>query len=77
MRALSYFETCVVNTNLALKAHDAAGRVWIPTTPRAFDQGDGSPAQRLNSAYNAIKHFDDNVEKEKFARNSYSHVARR
>ena len=30
MRALSYFEASVVNTNLALKAHDTVGKIWDP-----------------------------------------------
>jgi hypothetical protein len=29
--------------------------------PRPFESGDGSAAQRLNGAYNALKHFDDNI----------------
>ena len=63
MRALSYFEACVVNTNLALKAHDTVGKLWNPKEPRTFNTGDGSPAQRLNTVYNALKHFDDNQAK--------------
>jgi hypothetical protein len=63
MRALSYFEASVVNTNLALKAHDTAGKLWNPKEPRTFKPGDGSPWQRLNAVYNALKHFDDNVAK--------------
>ena len=63
MRALSYFEACVVNTNLALKAHDTVGKLWNPKEPRTFNPGDGSSAQRLNAVYNALKHFDDNQAK--------------
>lgn len=63
MRALSYFEACVVNTNLALKAHDTVGKLWDPNEPRTFERGDGSPWQRLNTVYNALKHFDDNMAK--------------
>jgi hypothetical protein len=49
MRALSYFEACIVNTNLALKAHDTVGKIWDPVQPRTFNKGDGSPWQRLNA----------------------------
>jgi hypothetical protein len=63
LRALSYFETSAVNTYLALKAHDAVGKSIDPTAPPAFNPGDGSPSQRLNAVYNALKHFEDNVEK--------------
>jgi hypothetical protein len=61
MRALSYFEASIVNTNLALKAHDTAGKIWDPAQPRTFNKGDGSPWQRLNAVYNALKHFDENL----------------
>ena len=63
MSALSYFEASVVNTNLALKAHDTVGKLWILNEPRKFNPRDGSPWQRLNTVYNALKHFDDNVAK--------------
>ncbi len=65
MRALSHFEACVVNTNLAVKAHDTLGKLWVPNGPRSFNPGDGSPFQRLNAVYNALKHFDDNEAKGK------------
>jgi hypothetical protein len=61
MRALSFFEACIVNTNLALKAHDTVGKIWDPAQPRTFNKRDGSPWQRLNAVYNALKHFDENV----------------
>jgi hypothetical protein len=63
MRALSYFEVSIVNTYLALKAHDTVGKIWDPAAPPTFNKGDGSPSQRLNAVYNALKHFDENVEK--------------
>ena len=63
MRALSYFEACIVNTNLALKAHDTVGKIWDPAQPRTFNKVDGSPWQRLNAVYNALKHFDENLAK--------------
>lgn len=63
MRALSCFEASVVNTNLALKAHDTVGKLWNPKEPRSFNPGDGSPWQRLNAVYNALKHFDENMAK--------------
>jgi hypothetical protein len=44
-------------------AHDAVGKLIDPAQPRSFSTGDGSPAQRLNAAYNALKHFDGNLEK--------------
>ena len=63
MRALSHFEASVVNTNLALKAHDTVGKLWNPKEPLSFSKGDGSPCQRLNAVYNALKHFDENMAK--------------
>jgi hypothetical protein len=63
LRALSYFEACVVNMYLALITHDAVGKLIDPASPSSFRTGDGSPSQRLNAAYNALKHFDDNVAK--------------
>ena len=48
--ALSSFEGCIVHTYLALKAHDAVGRLIDLTFPRSFNTKDGSPAQRLNTA---------------------------
>ena len=63
LRALSHYEASVVNTYLALIAHDAVGKLIDPTLPRTFNPGDGSPSQRLNALYNALKHFDDNVAK--------------
>ena len=65
LRALSSFEASAVNTYLALKAHDAVGKFIDPTAPPTFNSGDGSPSQRLNAVYNALKHFDDNVAKGK------------
>ena len=32
-----------------------------PGAARPFESGDGSPTQRLNGAYNALKHFDANI----------------
>src|SRR5262249_13086252 len=37
------------------------GKIWDPAQPRTFNKGDGSPWQRLNAVYNALKHFDENL----------------
>ena len=63
LAALSNFESAIVNTYLALMSHGAVGRLLDPNFPRPFQSGDGSPPQRLNAAYNALKHFNDNIEK--------------
>ena len=62
LAALSHFESAIVNTYLALMSHEAIGRLIDPNHPRPFQPDDGSPSQRLNAAYNAIKHFNGNIE---------------
>jgi hypothetical protein len=60
--SLSHFESAIVNAYLALLAHDAVAKLIDPVAPRSFNKNDNSPAQRLNAAYNALKHFDENVQ---------------
>jgi hypothetical protein len=61
LSALTNFEAAIVNSYLALLAHDGVARSLVPNAGRSFTGGDGSPAQRLNVIYNALKHFDKNV----------------
>jgi len=71
LNSLFYFESAIMNTYLALMAHNIVGRIIAKhakrdpeaAVPPAFKSKDGSPPQRLNAAYNALKHFDDNLEK--------------
>ncbi|RZN35697.1 hypothetical protein [Bradyrhizobium sp. Leo121] len=63
LAALSHFESTIVNTYLALMSHEAIGRLMDPHFPKPFQSGDGSPPQRLNAAYNALKHFNGNIER--------------
>jgi hypothetical protein len=66
LEALSYIESAIVNAYLALMAHEVVGKLINPAAaPRSFDSKDGSPAQRLNAAYNAMKHFHGNLEEGK------------
>ena len=62
LAALSHFESAIVNAYLALMMHKAIGKLIDPNMPRPFQSRDGSPAQRLNVAYNALKHFNNNIE---------------
>jgi hypothetical protein len=59
--ALSFFENTIVNGYLALLAQKIVGKIIDSNHPDPFSKGDGSPAQRLNVVYNALKHFDDNL----------------
>ena len=60
---LSYFESAIVNAYLALMAHEVVGKLINPAAAsRSFDPKDGTPAQKLNAAYNALKHFHSNLE---------------
>lgn len=63
LAALSHFESVIVNAYLALMVHEAIGKLIDPNMPRPFQSRDGSPAQRLNLAYNALKHFNSNIER--------------
>jgi hypothetical protein len=63
LAALSHFESAIVNTYLALMSHVAIGKLIDPKSPRSFQSGDGSAPQRLNVAYNALKHFNSNIER--------------
>jgi hypothetical protein len=51
------YENAIINAYLALMAHNITGKLISPAHPLAFSKKDGSPAQRLNAAYNALKHF--------------------
>jgi hypothetical protein len=50
----SHFESAIVNTCLALRAHDALGRLIDPAEKC-------SEAQELIDAYDALRHFDDRI----------------
>lgn len=67
LAALSHFESAIVNAYLALMMHEAIGKLIDPNMPRPFQPRDGSPAQRLNVAYNALKHFNGNIEQGRIA----------
>jgi hypothetical protein len=64
LNSLSAFESAIVNAYLALMAHEAVGKLINPTAAasRSFNPRDGSPAQKLNVAYNALKHYHGNIE---------------
>jgi len=63
LAALSHFEVVVVNSYLALISHNNVARLIDSQMQRAFKEGDQSAAERLNVTYNALKHFNENVEK--------------
>jgi hypothetical protein len=54
LNSLSHFESAIVNAHLALRAHDAVGKLINPAAQL-------SEAQELSDAYDALRHFDDRV----------------
>ena len=55
LKSLSHFEYTIVNSYLALLAHNAIATTF--SIGRAYSSGDGSSAERLGKLYNSFKHY--------------------
>jgi hypothetical protein len=64
-QATCHLEQSVSNLYQALEASQFIGHRLDPGWKRnSFDRHDGSPAQKLNSIYNATKHFENHLNHE-------------
>ena len=54
LKSLSHFECTIVNSYLALEAHNAIAK--IISAPKAYSSGGGSSAERLGKLYTTLKH---------------------
>jgi hypothetical protein len=64
LSSLSHFESAIVSAYLALMAHQAVNNLIPPekTKESSFESGENTAEERLNKAYNALKHFHGNLE---------------